>query len=102
MEDMVTDNQMSNMLTVREVASVLHVHPNTLRRWSDAGTIRSTASPPGVTEDSCDRMLPASLPNLMPTKATAAKEVQFCDKLDWMVVTASRMICCLIAMCQAA
>lgn len=40
MEEMVTDNQMSNMLTVREVARLLHVHPNTLRRWSDVGRIR--------------------------------------------------------------
>ena len=38
---MVTDNQMGNMLTVREVASLLHVHPNTLRHWSDAGKIRA-------------------------------------------------------------
>jgi len=38
---MVTDNHMGNMLTVREVAGLLHVHPNTLRRWSDAGTIRA-------------------------------------------------------------
>ena len=38
---MVTDDQMSNMLTVREVARLLHVHPNTLRRWSDTGTIRA-------------------------------------------------------------
>jgi len=37
---MVTDSQMNSMLTVREVARLLHVHPNTLRRWSDAGRIR--------------------------------------------------------------
>jgi len=36
---MVTNDQMSNMLTIREVAKQLHVHPNTLRRWSDAGRI---------------------------------------------------------------
>jgi len=27
------------MLTPREVAELLHVHTNTLRRWSDEGTI---------------------------------------------------------------
>lgn len=27
------------MLTPREVAELLHVHTNTLRRWSDKGTI---------------------------------------------------------------
>ena len=32
---------MSDMLTVREVARLLHVHPNTLRRWSNNGRIRA-------------------------------------------------------------
>jgi len=32
---------MSDMLTVREVARLLHVHPNTLRRWSNKGMIRA-------------------------------------------------------------
>jgi len=31
--------QMSDMLTVREVARLFHVHPNTLRRWSNEGRI---------------------------------------------------------------
>jgi len=31
----------SPMLSVVEVADMLHVHPNTLRRWSDAGSIRA-------------------------------------------------------------
>ena len=30
-----------NMLTVSETARLLHVHPNTLRRWSDKGIIKS-------------------------------------------------------------
>ena len=30
----------SDMLTVREVARLLHVHPNTLRRWSNNGRLR--------------------------------------------------------------
>jgi len=34
-------DHMSNMLTVREVAQLLHVHPNTLRRWSNKGRIRA-------------------------------------------------------------
>jgi excisionase family DNA binding protein len=29
------------MLTVREAASVLHVHENTVRRWSNLGLIRA-------------------------------------------------------------
>jgi excisionase family DNA binding protein len=33
--------QMDDMLTVREVARLLHVHPNTLRRWSNKGRIRA-------------------------------------------------------------
>ena len=32
---------MSDMLTVREVARLLHVHPNTLRRWSNNGRIKA-------------------------------------------------------------
>ena len=32
---------MSGMLTVREVARLLHVHPNTLRRWSSDGRIKA-------------------------------------------------------------
>ncbi|MFP3880152.1 MAG: MerR family transcriptional regulator [Dehalococcoidia bacterium] len=32
---------MDDMLTVREVARLLHVHPNTLRRWSNKGRIRA-------------------------------------------------------------
>jgi len=29
------------MLTVNEVAHLLHVHPNTIRLWSKLGTIKS-------------------------------------------------------------
>ena len=38
---MVNDEQMGNMLTVKEVAWLLHIHPNTLRRWSNRGRIRA-------------------------------------------------------------
>jgi len=31
--------KMDKMLTPREVAELLHVHTNTLRRWSDKGRI---------------------------------------------------------------
>jgi len=31
----------SSMLTISEVARLLHVHPNTLRRWSGEGRIAS-------------------------------------------------------------
>ena len=31
----------NTMLTIKEVSKILHVHPNTLRRWSDNGIIRS-------------------------------------------------------------
>jgi excisionase family DNA binding protein len=38
---MAINNQMENMLTVREVSKLLHVHPNTLRRWADKGIIEA-------------------------------------------------------------
>jgi excisionase family DNA binding protein len=38
---MANGEYMSDMLTIREVARLLHVHPNTLRRWSNNGTIRA-------------------------------------------------------------
>jgi excisionase family DNA binding protein len=31
--------KMDKMLTPREVAELLHIHTNTLRRWSDKGII---------------------------------------------------------------
>jgi excisionase family DNA binding protein len=34
-------DNMSEMLTVQEVARLLHVHPNTLRRWNNKGRIRA-------------------------------------------------------------
>lgn len=33
--------QMGGMLTVREVSRLLHVHSNTLRRWSDEGIVKA-------------------------------------------------------------
>jgi excisionase family DNA binding protein len=38
---MANGEHMTDMLTVREVARLLHVHPNTLRRWSRNGRIRA-------------------------------------------------------------
>jgi excisionase family DNA binding protein len=38
---MVDDRQMRPMLTVREVADLLHIHTNTVRRWSDRGVLRA-------------------------------------------------------------
>ena len=40
-KDTRSEERMSNMLTLREVARLLHVHPNTLRRWSNDGKIRA-------------------------------------------------------------
>ena len=34
-------NQIGGMLTVREVSQLLHVHSNTLRRWSDEGIVKA-------------------------------------------------------------
>ena len=34
-------SEIKPMLTVREVARLLHVHANTVRRWSDRGIIKA-------------------------------------------------------------
>jgi excisionase family DNA binding protein len=38
---MVDDRQVRPMLTVREVAQLLHIHTNTVRRWSDRGVLKA-------------------------------------------------------------
>jgi excisionase family DNA binding protein len=38
---MISQSDIGHLLTVREVAEMLHVHSNTLRRWSDEGIIKS-------------------------------------------------------------
>ena len=35
------DNIKDQMFTVKEVSALLHIHPNTLRRWADKGIIKS-------------------------------------------------------------
>jgi excisionase family DNA binding protein len=40
-KEMDNNKKMSTMLTVREVSRLLHVHSNTLRRWSDQGIIKA-------------------------------------------------------------
>ena len=39
-KDMVNYNGIGPMLTIREVALLLHIHTNTARRWADQGIIR--------------------------------------------------------------
>jgi len=38
---MTEDKLPNSMLTVREVSQLLHVHSNTLRRWSDQGILKA-------------------------------------------------------------
>ena len=38
---MVIVNQLGPLMTVRDVAELLNVHNNTVRRWSDKGMIRA-------------------------------------------------------------
>jgi len=38
---MAKENGISEMLTTRDVARLLHVHPNTVRRWSERGLMRA-------------------------------------------------------------
>ena len=39
-KDMANGEHLSDLLTAREVARLFHIHPNTLRRWSNNGRIR--------------------------------------------------------------
>ena len=40
--DSANDRNLSErMLTVSEVAYILHVHPNTVRHWSDSGSLKT-------------------------------------------------------------
>jgi excisionase family DNA binding protein len=36
---MIIENKPERMLTVMEVSQLLHIHPNTLRRWAEQGRI---------------------------------------------------------------
>jgi excisionase family DNA binding protein len=38
---MSANDELGPMLTVREVAGLLGIHPNTVRRWSDEGKLRA-------------------------------------------------------------
>ena len=38
---MVSEDEMGPMLTVRQVARLLHVHTNTVRRWSNQGILKA-------------------------------------------------------------
>jgi excisionase family DNA binding protein len=38
---MLLHDKIMPMLTVRDVASLLHIHHNTVRRWSDQGILKS-------------------------------------------------------------
>ena len=38
---MASNDQLGPLLTVREVARLLNIHSNTVRRWSDRGLIRA-------------------------------------------------------------
>jgi len=40
-KDMIYGEKTDDMMTVREVARLLHVHPNTLRRWSNNGRLKA-------------------------------------------------------------
>jgi excisionase family DNA binding protein len=38
---MITDTEVMPMLAVKDVARLLHIHVNTVRRWSDNGIIKA-------------------------------------------------------------
>jgi excisionase family DNA binding protein len=38
---MAADLENTNLLTTKQVAMLLHIHPNTVRRWSNKGILKS-------------------------------------------------------------
>lgn len=38
---MVNNGQITAMITTAEAAQLLHIHTNTVRRWSDQGVVKS-------------------------------------------------------------
>ena len=38
---MTSETTLEPMLTVREVAQILHMHSNTVRRWADRGVLKA-------------------------------------------------------------
>lgn len=38
---MTAKSEVMQLMTVRQVAQALHIHPNTVRRWSDKGILPS-------------------------------------------------------------
>ena len=37
----ITEGDLPSFLTVQEVSELLHIHTNTVRRWSDSGVLRA-------------------------------------------------------------
>ena len=46
-KEMASSGEMGPMLAVREVARLLNIHSNTVRRWSDRGILRAYHITPG-------------------------------------------------------
>ena len=38
---MVNNNNQTGLLTIKEVSELLHVHTNTLRRWTEQGILKT-------------------------------------------------------------
>jgi len=84
---MMKNNLTDNMLTVREVSQILHVHSNTLRRWSDLGLIKSYRI--GPRGDRRFRQEDITLMLLQESKGipTNSNELMTIDKTDEYVIS---------------
>ena len=60
---MVRKNHLASVLTVRQVARLLNIHVNTVRRWSDQGTLRASRIGPRGDRRFVRRDIAALLPH---------------------------------------
>ncbi len=88
-----TEKEATQWLSLREASELLGVHPSTLRRWADAGTIPCTRTPGGhrrFRRSDVERMLhaeqrlaPSSSAPIGPVGVEVGEEEEFPPPQEW-------------------